>query len=145
MTLPPHITQEQLDAVEAKCAVDDNVVRAAMSRIGPAWKLLERHAGGGAFLRGTLKAVFSVSRFDDGRVWLHVSVCGRKGRGEFYTPSFEELKRVKHDFIGEDKWAYQVFPSSKDYINHHPNVLHLYSLMDGTPALPDFTWGLGTI
>jgi len=145
VNIPLNIDQEQLDAVEARCAVDEDVVRAALARIGPAWKMIQREVGGGAFVRGTLQVIFSCCKYEDGRVWLHVSVCGRKGQREFYTPSFEELKRVKHDFIGEDKWAYQVFPSSKQYVNHHENVLHLYSLMDGTPALPDFTWGLGTI
>jgi hypothetical protein len=56
------------------------------------------------------------------------------------------MKRVKNDFIGEDRWAYQVFPSSKEYVNTNPNVLHLFSLFeDGAPALPDFTWGLGSL
>ena len=108
------------------------------------WSLIEKRGGGASFRRGTLQVIYTVQKYEDRRVWLHVSVCGRKGAG-FYLPSFEELKRVKRDFIGEDAWAYQVFPSAKDYVNQHPCVLHLYALMDGAPALPDFTWGLGAI
>jgi hypothetical protein len=52
------------------------------------------------------------------------------------------MKRVKHDFIGPDKWAYQVFPSESQYINQNPYVLHLFSLLENRPALPDFTRGL---
>jgi hypothetical protein len=89
--------------------------------------------------------IFSVCRYDDGEIWVHASVCGRKGRGEFYLPDFNEIKRVKHDFIGPDRWAYQVFPSEKEYVNVNPYVLHLYARMDGKPALPDFTWGTGQI
>ncbi len=139
------ITPEQIEAVEKIARVDDNVVRAAMSRVPPAWKIIQHMPAGGAFVRGTLQVLYTVQRYDDGRIWVHASVCGRTGQSAWYLPSFEDLKRVKHDFIGEDRWAYQVFPSAKDYVNQHPYVLHLYALMDGSPALPDFTWGLNTI
>ena len=52
---------------------------------------------------------------------------------------------MKNDFIGSDRWAYQVFPDEKHYINQHPCVLHLFSLLENRPALPDFTMGLGGI
>jgi hypothetical protein len=139
------LSQEQIDAVEAIARVDESVVLAALARVPPSWKMLEREAGGGSFRRGSLQVIYTVARYDDGRIWVHASVCGRTGAGAYYLPDFEELKRVKSDFIGEDRWAYQVFPSAKDYINQHPYVLHLYALMDGAPALPDFTWGLGGI
>lgn len=139
------ITQEHIDAVEEKARVDESVVRAAMLRIPPSWKCVQPEVGGGCFRRGSIQVIFSVLRYEDGRTWIHVSACGRTGESSWFLPSFEKLKRVKHDFIGEDKWAYQVFPSAKNYVNQHPYVLHLYALMDGSSALPDFTWGLGTI
>ena len=52
---------------------------------------------------------------------------------------------MKNDFIGLDRWAYQVLPPEKDYINDHPCVLHLFALLDGEPVLPDFSWGIGRI
>lgn len=92
-----------------------------------------------------MQVIFSVLRYEDGRIWIHVSACLRTTSGGFMLPGWEDMKRMKNDFIGEDKWAYQVFPSAKDYINHNPWVLHLFALFDGAPALPDFTWGLGTL
>lgn len=146
---------EQLKAADEATRVDESVVRAAMSRVPPSWSVIKRNPAGGYFKRGNLQVGYTVQRYGGSDVWVHISVCGRKGisagpgdpghLSSFYLPSFEELKRVKNDFIGEDRWAYQVFPSSKDYINQHPSVLHLFALMDGKPALPDFTMGLGTI
>jgi hypothetical protein len=74
---------------------------------------------------------------------VHVSACGRTAKGSFYLPSWEEFKRVKNDFIGEDNWAYQIFPPKKDYINQHACVLHLFALFENKAALPDFTRGTG--
>ena len=135
--------------------VDEGVVRAALSRVPPSWSTLQFNHAGGYFKRGGLQVGLTVQRYGGDEIWIHVSVCGRKGHSvgpqdpfhesSYYLPSFEELKRVKNDFIGEDRWAYQVFPSARDYVNHNPYVLHLYALMDGKPALPDFTMGLGTI
>lgn len=42
----------------------------------------------------------SVGKYDDGKEWLHVSVS-RRSR----LPTYEELTRVKRDFIGDDKKA----------------------------------------
>lgn len=140
-----HPSQDQIDAAERLAFVDDSIVRAALSRVPPSWKLIQKMPEGGAFTRGSIQVLYTVQRYDDGRIWVHASACGRTGEKSWYLPSFDDLKRVKHDFIGEDKWAYQVFPSTKQYIKQHPYVLHLYALMDGSPALPDFTWGLGSI
>jgi hypothetical protein len=143
--MKPPVTQEQIDAVEAKAAVDDSIVRAAMSRVPPSWNLVSGFGDNGrCFRRGNLQVIYSVLRYDDGNIWVHVSMCRRTGR-HFCLPNFDELKRVKEDFIGADRWAYQVFPSESDYVNQNPYVLHLYARFDGAPALPDFTWGLGTI
>lgn len=139
------LTIEQLEAVEQKARVEDAVVRSAMARIRPSWTMVERAPGGGIFRCGVLQVFFSVLRYEDHRTWLHVSLCGRTGQDRFHLPSWEDVKRVKTDFIGEDRWAYQVFPDARAYINQNPYVLHLFSLLDGTPALPDFTWGLGTL
>ncbi|HWP32639.1 MAG TPA: hypothetical protein VNL97_02720 [Solirubrobacterales bacterium] len=137
--------QEQLDAAEEASIVDESVVRAAMARVPPSWSVIKMELGTGWFRRGSLQVAYSVQRYGGSDIWVHASVCGRSGAGGYYLPTFEELKRVKNDFIGEDRWAYQAFPSSKDYVNHNPYVLHLYALIDGKPALPDFTMGLGTI
>lgn len=138
-------SQEQIDAVEKMAYVEPEIVRGAMARVPPSWNLVERLRAVGAFRRGGIQVVFTVQRYGDGRIWVHASACGRRGENSSFLPSWDDMKRVKNDFIGEDKWAYQVFPSAKDYVNQHAYVLHLYALLDGKPALPDFTMGLGTI
>jgi hypothetical protein len=146
MALP---TQEQIDAVEAKAFVDDEIVRQIMARVPPAWNLIKHLPNGGVFHRGGVQVLFTVQRYDNGNgiwdIWVHASLCGWTPSGGFVLPNWEAVKRVKHDFIGPDRWAYQVFPSAKDYINQNPYVLHLYAKLNGSPALPDFTWGLGGI
>lgn len=63
--------------------------------------------------------------------WLHLSVSHTKR-----IPSHNELKEVKFIFFG-DKKAIEVFPGKEEYIEDHPNCLHLYTCLDFDP-LPDF-------
>jgi len=131
----------QFQDVRDRYPVDPAEVRAALSAIPPSWTVLETSDGGAAFRRGNLLAFISVAKYEDGQLWLHVSVSGLRGR----FPEWEELKRVKHDFIGDDRWAYQVFPPIEQYVNDVANVLHLFAPVSRRPALPDFTRGLGVL
>lgn len=135
---------EILDTAE-KYACDPAIVAGVLARVPPSWALIERSDDGAAFRRGNIQAIVSVGYQTDHRIWVHVSACGRTGTASFFLPSWEDMKRVKHDLIGPDRWAYQVFPSEADYINHNANVLHLFALLEGEPALPDFTKGMGTL
>jgi hypothetical protein len=38
-----------------------------------------------------------------------------------------------------------VFAPPTDHVNIHEYALHLFGRLDGTPALPDFTAGSGSI
>jgi hypothetical protein len=147
--MKPGITWEDFQAIHERYPVDEADVRAMLARVPPSWKMGRRDdfddRAGCYFMRGTLQVIQSLGRYDDGNLWVHVSVCGRTGAGRFYLPTWEEVKRVKNDFIGENAWAYQVFPGSQDYVNDHPYVLHLFARLDGRSALPDFTRGLGTL
>ena len=87
-----------------------------------------------------LLVLCSSSRESDGRHWLHVSFS-RKDR----IPDYEDLKEVKSIFIGDDRTAYQIFPSINKHINVHPHCLHLWALADGSALTPDFTRGNGVI
>ena len=141
-------TMEELHAVWVTTRVEPEIVRAALARIHPSWTLVDKpeaHDGSAyAFRRGSIQVLWSISRESDGHDWIHVSLCGRTNARKFYLPSYEDVARVKHDFLG-DRWAYQVFPDERHYINHNPYVLHLWARMNGEPALPDFTHGLGVI
>lgn len=141
----PKISEEQLRAAEAAAAVDESLVREALVRIPSSWTVAGLTPCGGYFRRGSIQVGISVLRYGDRRVWLHVSACGIRGHKPSFLPEWEDLKRVKNDFIGEDKWAYQVFPSAKHYVNQNPYVLHMFALFENEPALPDFTMGLGTL
>lgn len=86
-----------------------------------------------------LRVIASGSDFD-GRDWLHVSFS-RKDR----IPSYEDTKLVKEIFIGNTKYAYQVFPPVDKHINIHSNTLHLWVPIDENNPFPDFTMGGNTI
>lgn len=106
----------------------------------PDWKIVET-APDGAYYKSTdgLAVIVSVATELDGKRWLHVS-CSRAER----LPSWFDLRRVKNVFVGEDKKAIQVLPPQTEYVNIHPNVLHMFHCLDGD-ALPDFTQGSGSL
>lgn len=85
-----------------------------------------------------LMIIASAGEYDDGREWLHVSVS-RKSR----VPSYDELTRIKRDFIGDDKKAVLVLPEKKNHVNIHDYCLHLFYSAEN--PLPEFSAGLGTI
>ncbi len=58
----------------------------------------------------------------DGTIFMHVSIA-RPDR----LPTWEELKKVKDEFIGENMAAYHVLPAKKDYVNIHNFCLHLWA------------------
>lgn len=66
--------------------------------------------------------------------WRHVSVS-RSDK----IPSYEDLKKVKDQFIGEHRPAYQIMPKTADHINMHPYCLHLWTTLEaGDNPMPDF-------
>lgn len=56
-----------------------------------------------------------------GEPWDHVSVS-RIDK----IPTWEEMCFVKHLFFDESECVVQYHPPEKNYINEHPNVLHLW-------------------
>jgi len=137
---PPSV--EDLERVDKLCFVEDSVIKSVMVRFKPYWNMVTKTDRGGYFQRGRVQVGVSVQKYQDREIWLHVSACRRKPDE---LPTWEDMKRVKRDFIGQDGWAYQVFPSEDEYVNHHPFVLHLFARIDGKAVLPDFTYGLGTL
>lgn len=85
-----------------------------------------------------LMIIASAAEYDDGRKWLHVSVS-RKSR----VPNYDELTRIKRDFIGDDKKAVLVLPEKKNHVNIHDYCLHLFYSAEN--PLPEFSAGMGTI
>jgi hypothetical protein len=73
-----------------------------------------------------LRVMVSISTVKDGSEWYHLSVS-RPNR----LPTWQELMKAKLEFLGPHVEAYQVLPAESDYVNLHPNCLHLWSPVDG--------------
>lgn len=92
-------------------------------------------------INGGLRVLVDASIKADDQVWLHVSYS-RKG----WVPNHADTCKIKTAFIGE-RYAYAVFPPSDQYVNIHPNCLHLWARLDGErgQVLPEFSEELAGI
>lgn len=69
------------------------------------------------------RRVFTIA--SNGMGWEHVSVSVRQGK-HVLTPNWEEMVYVKATFWGEEDCVIEYHPPKSDYVNLHPNVLHLW-------------------
>jgi hypothetical protein len=85
---------------------------------------------------GGLRVIVDCEIKADGSPWLHVSVSRKS-----WTPTHEDMALVKRDFIGDDRYAYAVFPPKTEYVNIHQHCLHLWSRLDlpDGRVLPEFS------
>lgn len=91
---------------------------------------------------GGIRVIIDCSEKVDGNMWLHVSYS-RADR----VPDHADTCKVKAAFLG-DRYAYAVFPPAGQYVNIHPNCLHLWARLDGQAVLPEFSAvvdGIGSI
>jgi hypothetical protein len=90
--------------------------------------------GGNVFrhIHDRLRVILTVQRERDGRRWVHVSLSTPDR-----LPTWDELKRAKSIFVGDDRTALQVLPPLSEYVNRHPYCLHLWYCLDGD-VVPDF-------
>jgi len=107
----------------------------------PAWRMVVLGEDGAKYENRAfkLRAIVSCAEERDGRLWLHLSVSHRER-----LPSWREMVECKELFLG-NREAYQVVPPRERYVNIHPRTLHLFALLDGAPALPDFTRESGSL
>ena len=94
-------------------------------------KVAERPDGAAYMNNGLL--VIRGGEIHEGKRWIHVSVSRKKR-----LPTYEELARIKRDFIGDDKKAIMVLPEAEHHVNIHPYCLHLFHCEDGD-GLPEFS------
>lgn len=87
---------------------------------------------GTAYASGPLRVVFGFRRYD-GKSWAHLSVSCRDR-----LPTWDEMKRVKHDFLGPEIVALQVFAPESEWVNIHETCLHLWACMEDERPIPDF-------
>lgn len=74
--------------------------------------------------------------------WEHVSVHVYDGKRTL-TPRWDEMCLVKDVFWDEEDVVVQFHPKKSEYVNQHPNTLHMYRLIDGEfPTPPMETVGI---
>ena len=57
----------------------------------------------------------------NGQGWDHVSVSHKHK-----VPSWKVMNTIKEMFFADNEVVMQLHPAKKDYINNHPNCLHLW-------------------
>ena len=103
------------------------------------YKVVHEGADGSMCKHNGMTIIRSIAREIDGKLWIHVSLS-RRSR----IPDYNDITKIKRDFIGENKKAIMIFPKKTEHVNIHPYCLHLWSCIDEDP-LPDFTQGTGSI
>src|SRR5438128_1752962 len=61
---------------------------------------------------GSILRVIETRGDHGGHEWLHVSISHKES-----LPTWEEMKQVKHLFIGDERTAVQIFPCKEQWIN----------------------------
>lgn len=83
----------------------------------------------------------------DGMGWEHVSIHAERGK-ELATPYWNEMSFVKDLFWDDEDVVMQLHPKKTEYVNNHPNTLHLWrpvtteiptppSILVGDKSLPN--------
>lgn len=90
------------------------------------------HAGkSGAFVFKKNNITFRMVA-SNGLGWEHVSISLDKKR----SPDWEEMCMLKNIFWDEDDCVIQFHPAKKDYVDNHPNCLHLWRPIEGIFPTP---------
>lgn len=84
--------------------------------------------------------IASAGLYEDEQLWYHASIS-RKGS----TPDYADLAFLKEHFIGEDRWAIQVFVPKDEHVNIHGHALHLWHCITAERPFPRFDRGVGSI
>lgn len=73
----------------------------------------------------------------NGGGWEHVSISHKHK-----IPSWTTMNTLKDLFFEEDEVVMQLHPAKKNYVNNHPNTLHLWKPINETIPTPP-TWMVG--
>ena len=93
------------------------------------------NCGAFAFLINEGTAVFTIA--SDMFGWEHVSVHVQDEEGNKRTPTWDEVCIVKDVFWDDEDCVVQYHPPKSNYVNMHPNVLHLWRPTDMELPIPD--------
>ena len=78
-----------------------------------------------------LKAIVCGSVLDKGIDWEHVSVSSVRR-----VPTWDEMCWVKGLFFSSNETVVQYHPRARDYVNYHPNCLHMWRWCGGAFPTP---------
>lgn len=84
----------------------------------------------GMYYGFNLSATLVCSR---GAGWEHVSISPTR---KSYTPSWDDMCRLKEVFFKDDEAVIQIHPPKSEYINNMPNCLHLWRCTYKDMVLP---------
>lgn len=97
----------------------------------------ESHGNNGAFIipldkffktTPHMKAFCMIS---DGFGWEHISVSIQNKKAGFErTPYWQEMCLIKDLFFEKEECVMQLHPKESEYVNNHPNCLHLWRPID---------------
>ena len=74
----------------------------------------------------------------NGEGWEHVSVrMIDKSTGKNRTPTWAEMCKIKDIFWDDEDCVIQFHPAKSEYVNNHPNVLHLWRPTNQVIPIPD--------
>src|SRR5262245_6355575 len=71
----------------------------------------------------------------EAQAWEHVSVRAVRNQ-QSRLPTWTEMEQVKALFWEPDDVVVQFHPRRREYVNHHPHVLHLWRWRDGLFPTP---------
>ena len=112
------------------------------SHLFPNWDRLQIKDDGVAFrhlIDDNMTCIVSDGIEEDDQQWRHISISHRNR-----MPDYDELKRAKELFAGNDCIGYLIFPEKFKHINIDPHCLHIFCPIEHKP-LPDFTRGSNSI
>lgn len=67
----------------------------------------------------------------NGMGWEHVSVASKKK-----IPAWKDMCIIKEMFFEDNEVVMQLHPAKSDYVNNHPNCLHLWRPVNQAIPLP---------
>lgn len=91
---------------------------------------------------GAFKFTFKGEKYDviasSGQGWEHVSISSKHK-----VPSWKVMCMLKDLFFEEDEVVMQLHPAKSEYVNNHPNCLHLWKPIDIViPSPPHWMVGI---
>jgi len=129
-------------AIEVSDAEAQTIIEAMRERLSrmiekPAWTV-ERYQNAARWHKrngsGNVRATIILeAEMHEGQAWWHLSFSFVDR-----MPTWPEMAEIKDWILGTSSTAVQVAPPRAQYVNINPNVLHLFTRLDGTLPLPDF-------